>query len=115
MCELEAVWRTPEERVAQEGFGVVARIADQGCERRKRESLAQHRRGLDGAPVGGCEQIGAGEDNALDRVWQLAVDKIVSGPEKLFKKEWIAASALDAFRGEILCRGKAVGDSLRLG
>ena len=41
MHELEAVGRTPQERVAQEDFGVVARVVDQGSERRRRESLAE--------------------------------------------------------------------------
>jgi hypothetical protein len=49
MHELQAVGRAPDEGVAQQDFGVVARVVDQ--ERRKRKSLAEGRGGLDGAPV----------------------------------------------------------------
>ena len=115
MHELKSVRRTPQERVAQQDFGGVARVVDQPSQRRKRESLAEGRRGLDGAPVVGREQIGAGEDDALNAAWQLPVDEIAGGPQKLFKKERVAAGALDAFRREFLSGREAAGDGLRLG
>ena len=115
MYELESVGRTPEERVAQENFGVVARVLDHCPQSCKRKSLAEGRRGLDGAPVVGREQIGAGEDDALNAAWQLPVDEIAGGPQKLFEKERVAAGALDAFRREFLSGREAAGDGLRLG
>ena len=79
MHELESVGRTPEKRVAQKNFGVVPQVVGEGPQRRKREPLAEHRRGLDGAPVVGREQIGAREDDALNGAWQPAVDKVAGG------------------------------------
>ena len=66
MHELEAGRRTSEERLAQEDFGIIARVVDQASQSRKLESLAERRRGLYGAPVVAREQISAGEDNALN-------------------------------------------------
>ena len=66
MDELEPIGRAPQERVAQEGLAVVARVVDQSSQRRKRKALAKHGSRLDRAPVVGCEQIRAGKDDALD-------------------------------------------------
>lgn len=115
MHELQAVGRASEKCVAQKDFGVVAPVVDQGSERRMRELLAEDRRGLNGAPVVGREQIDAGEDGALNGARQLAVDKVAGRPQKLFKKERIAAGAFDAYRGEVLRRRKAARDGFRLG
>src|SRR5271165_7187451 len=65
--------------------------------------------------IGAPDAVDAGEDDALNGAWQLAVDKVAGCPQKLFKKERVAPGALDAFGGEILRRGKAAGDGLRLG
>jgi hypothetical protein len=113
--ELKAVGRTSQKRVAQETFGVVARVVDQASQRRERESLSEDRRGLDRAPIVRREQIGAGEDDALNGAWQLAVDKVASRPQKLFQKQRIAAGALNAFRGEFLAGREAAGYGFRLG
>jgi hypothetical protein len=76
--------------------------------------LAEDGGGLDGAPIFDGQQIGASQDNILDRTRKPAVSEVSRAPEQLLEEQWIPAGTLDALRRESIGIDKTACDGQRV-
>ena len=100
MGELEAVPDRTQEDISHQRVAGVERLLKQRPQMEQGEALAKDGGGLDGAPILDRQQIGAGEDNVLDRTRKPPVSEVSRAPEQLLEEQWIAAGPLDALRRE---------------
>ena len=100
MCELEAVSDRTQEDISHQRVAGVERLLKQGPQMEQGEALAKDGSGLDGAPILHRQQIGAGEDNVLDRTRKAPVSEVSCASEQLLEEQWIAVGPLDALRRE---------------
>ena len=100
MSELEAVPDGPHKDVSHQRVADVARLPQQRAQMGQTESLAEDRGRLDGAPVRHGQEVGAGENDILNRARKPAVGEVLGASEQLLEKQRIAARPFDALRRE---------------